>query len=375
MRLHVRLFLLMLCFLMLVSCSSAQLVKEAASHKLSIKEKEEISVSFFTNKTIIPNQSEGQSFHGVVDWYDNDSVLYLGQEGSFSNIYTYDLFSGKSNLFYSSEHLISEVSSNESNTLFAVQSVQTNQKTLLQILDREGEEFFRWDGYVDRVQVMWHPLKDKELILSVLEKDWTFSVLHVNIVTGNLTPIDVDNPFVQWVDNDHIAYLNWYQDEQSFTAPVIITDVNSMEVEHTLQDFFAIFSFPHYLLGLSSIGPSHDLAQFTFYDSMTLNEIVQMTVPVLQTYSEQQWIPNYSFDSHNEIFYYFRPIHSGNISKYDNDFELTSFSLRDQEEKVIHVSERNVPLKVSPDGSLCIVGDRLENVIIFESGQLVPLFM
>ncbi|WLR49780.1 hypothetical protein LC040_10715 [Bacillus tianshenii] len=370
-----RFFLISLGLLMLVGCTSPDDAQSAPRSKKITVMKEAVTGTFFSNQTVMPYEAVMENFQSFVEWFDTDTVLFLTQQDETSRIYKYDLFTGKKALFYSSKAPITQVDSNYSHSYFAIQTVHRNQEKSLIVLNDKGKEAFSWRGFAEGLQTIWNPYQQEKVLVSMILKDWQFSVYETDVQTGHMAELNVANPFVQWVNRQTLAYLNWNQQEPDFSAPLYLVDIPTQQETKALENVYAAFSFSGVMLAISADGPKQQFVDFTFYQSESFQPVASLKAPVLQTFSEQMWIPQHVYDRTERTFYYMKATYPGDISSYDGKFELTSFSLEDEQEKKVREFERNVPLKISPGGTWCLIGNRYEEIINLKTGKVFSLLL
>lgn len=114
-------------------------------------------------------------------------------------------------------------------------------------------------------------------------------------------------------------------------------------------------------------------SNYRFYDSMTRSNISKLQVPILNTYSEQWWIPNHTFDYQTTTFYYMKPDNSGDLYHYNDGYSLMAFDLLTETERKILNFDQDLPLRLSPNGRWLLVGYQLEKVIDLESHDIHSL--
>src|SRR5699024_6263111 len=88
----------------------------------------------------------------------------------------------------------------------------------------------------------------------------------------------------------------------------------------------------------------------------------QLYMPILNTYSDEWWLPFHAFSEQDQTFYYLRPKYSSDYISYTDGFELVSFHLQTGEEEVLTVLDQEQPFALSPDYRYVLVGYSYEYI-------------
>lgn len=367
-------FVVIICFF-LYGCSTPDRVVNDASHiKRNAEEKGVISKQFFSKSSIYPiDMTENQDFYSINEWYDENTVIYSVGEKEMASLYLHNLLSGKRDLFYQTNEFIAKIQANANHSLFAVQTLEQSGDSHIRILDKIGKEIFSWDNKIEDLQFMWNPYEPDELVITEFLSYMDFHLLKVNVRTKDVAKISVNNPFVQWTNRNELGFLNWDQNEPSLDAPLLIFNLKTLEEEEWLEHCIMLFTLKDVVITVSLDNGDLNKALYTFYESKTRKKLTETYIPIINTFSEAWWIPSFDFNENKKIFYYMKPKRAGDISEYNEGYELTALSIEDQEEEVLMTIPNNYPIKLSPDGRLCLIGQQLEQVINISNGQLSNL--
>ncbi len=367
-------FVVIICFF-LYGCSTPDRVVNDASHiKRNAEEKSVISKQFFSKSSIQPiAMTDKQDFYSINEWYDEDTVIYSVGEKEMSSLYLHNLLSGKRDLFYQTNEFITKIQANADHSLFAVQTLEQSGDSHIRILDKIGKEIFSWDNKIEDLQFMWNPYEPDELVITEFLSYMDFQLLKVNVSTKEVAQIPVNNPFVQWTNKDELGFLNWDQNEPSLDAPLIMFNLKTLKEEEWLEHCVMLFTLKDVVITVSLENGDLNKSIYTFYESNTRKRLTETDIPILNTFSEAWWIPSFDFDDNKKIFYYMKPKRAGDISEYNEGYELTALSIEDQKEEVLMTIPNNYPIKLSPDGRLCLIGQQLEQVINISNQQLSNL--
>jgi hypothetical protein len=369
-----KLFVVIICFF-LYGCSTPDRVVNDASYIKRIgKEKNVISKQFFSKSSIQPIAiTENQDFYSINEWYDEDTIIYSVGENKSSSLYLHNLLSGKRDLFYQTNEFINKIQANSDHSLFAVQTLEQSGVGHIRILDKIGKEVFSWDNQIEDLQFMWNPYEPDELVITEFLTYMDFQLLKVNVGTQAVAKIPVNNPFVQWTSKDELGYLNWDQNEPSLDAPLHLFNLKTLKEEEWLESCIMLFTLKDVVITVSLDNNDLNKSLYTFYESNTRKRLTETYIPVLNTFSESWWIPSFDFDDNKKIFYYMEPKRAGDISEYNEGYELIALTIDEQKEEVLMTIPNNYPIKLSPDGQRCLIGQQLEQIITISNQQLTNL--
>lgn len=100
---------------------------------------------------------------------------------------------------------------------------------------------------------------------------------------------------------------------------------------------------------------------YTFFEGEKASS--RFEVPILNTYSDQWWIPFHVYGAMTDAFYYVKPKYSGDFINYDGGYELVRFDVSKNEEVNIFQFDEHVPMLLSPNEDLLLFGNRFESIL------------
>ena len=285
--------------------------------------KRDVPHSFFLGSSVIPIDENARVVE-VMNWFDNETILFLEEDMEGSTIYKHHLFTGESSVFFEKEGWIVKVIANVDHSLFAVHVINELDQSEIVILDKQGEKKLTIRDFGEDYSVYWNEYDPVSFILTAYLPDWNFETYFVNVEEEHINPIYLDQSYIQWISADSVAYLKWDELEPSFRAPLYQANVKTGETKLWKEDVIAYTSFSDGLSLSISVDTDYDLySVYTFFDNQ--EKFRQLEVPILNTYSEQWWIPYYTYDNENGIFYFLRPKSSGDFITYADGYD-TSFN-------------------------------------------------
>ncbi|MFA9455785.1 membrane lipoprotein lipid attachment site-containing protein [Halalkalibacter sp. AB-rgal2] len=354
-------------------CSMAELeASPNPTRTMNSSVPKELPSSFLERTNILPFQNVSSSFIEIVDWYNEDHILYLEESDERSYVYTYHLFTGTSELLFETDGWVVDLKGNADQSLFAIQTYSTDNKSTLVVINEEGQIKRIIEDLGEEYSVFWNSYDPTSMVLISFLPDWKFVAYHLDITVDQLTEVDLTHPYVQWLSESTFAYLNWDEFEPSYHAPLVIYHTDTKETTSWQEDIIAFASFTNELsLAVTVQSPDSLYSTYTFYQNQEPYRKIEM--PILNTYSEQWWIPFYTYDSVNDVFYYLRPKYSSDYFSYEDGYELVAYSVKEDSERKITTFDRHEPLSVSPSGDAVLIGDRYERIYDVDRGNMIYL--
>ncbi len=358
---------------LLTACTSGQLESQPSPARLSDQpQKRDVPASFFTGSSIVPI-SAASSFTEVSTWYNDQSILYLQEHDEKSSLHVHHLFTGVTSLFFEIEGWIVDVAPNVDYSLFAIQTINQQNEATLFILDQNGETKMTIEEFGEDYTVYWNPYDQEQFMMMAYLPNWEFDVFLVDANTKETSQIELEQSYVQWLSETNVAYIKWDELEPSYEAPLYQFNVETGEEELWKEHVIAYMSFPDQISLTVSVESVYDLYSiYTFYENQ--EEIRQIEMPILNTYSEQWWIPFYTYNPEERIFYYLRPKYSGDYFSYNDGYELIAYNVLADSEEQLDVMQSHEPMSISPEGDYLLIGNRFEQLYKIEEQVLVPIW-
>ncbi|MBM6617264.1 hypothetical protein [Bacillus suaedaesalsae] len=353
--------LFVLVSVLLCGCSSFQAegMKPASSRESFLANKMQPDVVNERNNLIVPIQSESVKFQSVVDWYNYDHLLYIVNDELGAKVFKHHIYTGNHELFFEITDPIITLQSSPSNDHFLIHTSNSSNEAKLIIVDDKGEVLLDWEVESAELQYVWNPFDENKIFITSFLEDWTFKNYILNMEQKKVDENNLPHPFIQWMSSTTIAYLKW---EDAFTeAPLFLANINGDEEEKLGEQIFAFHSYKDIFLTISA---KNESINFQFSKSSTMEKLHEFTLPVINTYSDNWWIPNYDYDPIKKKFYYFKPITENNEVQ---SLDLISFSIETGEEETILPNMEDQPIKISSDGEKLLLGYQYNTIIELKS--------
>ncbi|TSB46705.1 hypothetical protein [Alkalicoccobacillus porphyridii] len=308
----------------------------------------------------------------VIGWYDKQSLFYLLSEEDSFNVYIHNLYTGEERLFYSAEQSFYRIDASQNADYFALQFFNEENQIEMHMLDANGETAFEPKLIGDEFSVYWSPYQESEFMVVAYLPDWNQEVYHGSITDYEIEPIAVESSYFHWNTPDSIAYLEWGQ-VPSIEAPLKQFNIRTS----TLDDWYGSGLFYANLYRERSLivnqhDENTDELAYRFIDSEAA--ISSISVPVLNTFSEQWWITSFAFDGENDLFYYLKPHHSGDYVSYKEGFELLAYDVYHDTHRKLGEMKSQETLTLSADGNWLLTGEQNQQLIHTLDGQVYSVF-
>ncbi|MDQ0197305.1 YqgU-like beta propeller domain-containing protein [Neobacillus ginsengisoli] len=335
-------------------------------------EKKKASLTDFNGKWKIPISIPEGEFYKISGWISEDQVLYITNHEQTSNVYHYNLLSGKSVLVYKSDHPIVTVQISPSKRYILIQSSPSTYEGVVTVINTKGSEIWKQSIAAYELAFEWNPYNDSEILVSKFNEDWTFKMMLVDLKgSPKASDISLPQPFNKWIDKETLAYINWDNTNPSLFAPLMIKELGDEKEKTISPAVFQFTAFRHLLLTITVNEQDKSKAIYSFYDKEK-RPISTFTIPQLTTYSD--WlVPFNDYNDKKQEFISFRPLKSTEFDSYTEGYQLVSYDLKKGSSKLILGALKNEPLNFSPSGEACLYGNSFEKVIDLKAKKIYEL--
>ena len=332
--------------------------------------KKQVPATFFHRPN--PIYVESGSIIEISEWLDEETVLFLKEEGQISYLQKFHLFTGEEDTFFHIAEPILSVIANSDRTLFAVQT-STSFDSPIYIVDKNGTLRFQLTEFGEDFSIYWNQYSPKDMLIVAYLPNWEFEVYQLDAEKRKIEQLPLEQTFFQWLGPRELGYLNWSHYEPSYYAPFYRYDLDKKEKIKLEDEIIAFFSYSNYWRLMVSVDTIYEMnSTYRFYQHQHL--MYEMKVPILNTYSDQWWVPYHVFDERIQTFYFLRPYYSSNFFEYNDGFELVATNMATGVEKVITEVAMHAPIQLSPDGKWILYGNQKEFLIETETGTTWRLF-
>ncbi|MGJ7921360.1 hypothetical protein [Neobacillus sp. LXY-4] len=309
----------------------------------------------------------------IAGWIDDETIVYYTNFDQGSSLYTYNIFSGKSEKVLESPEPILEVIISPSREKLLIHSSSSSEQGIMTVINDEGKILTRKTILSSELAFVWNSFNEDRILVTSFDEQWDFTVSILHIQSQEFKEsLLTKQPFAVWLTSDEWLYLDWDLDDLAFFAPVIKQNTAETKVEQVhLTNVFQLFAFQDVLLTLSIDGEDKNEAVYSFYSNQ-LKLLQTFKLPQLTRYAD--WlIPFHDFNDQHHQFITFRPLSSGSADTYKEGFQLVRYHLDVKKEEVILEDMENKPIQCSPNGDLCLYGYQFENIIDLRSKKTVSM--
>ncbi|MEH7109501.1 hypothetical protein [Bacillus sp. JJ1764] len=354
--------------LLLTSCASKDPVKPKISAK---NEKSNTSVMSGENSWKLPIKIPSGEFYKVAGWASNEQFVYITNQGQTSNVYLYQLSTGKSELIYQSDSPIVTAQISPSQKYILVQSSPTSYEGIVTIIDLKGKVKRQETIACYELAFEWNPYNENEIIVEKFNEDWTFALYLLKINSEPMIQLDLPQPFTKWLADSRLAYLKWDENNPKLFAPLAVKDLNTGEEKTLFTEVMQISTFKNLLMTITVEKKDQSEAVYSFYNK-ELEKVYMFSIPQLSKYSD--WlVPFYDYSEKKGQFITLEPKTSGEADTYMDGFNLVSYKLQPANKKTILEGLKNEPLSFSPSGEFLLYGNSFEKIISVNTKKIYAL--
>lgn len=362
------LFVIIISITLLSSCTD---VKTLSGDKVKKAARPETTYSKESIHLPLP-LAEGE-FSKVIGWLSDDTIVYVTNINQGSNVYTYQLLSGKQKQIYKSNLPIVSASISPSRDKILMHASSESTAGTITIIDQEGNNLVEKTIDSAELSFVWNSYDENLLLITAFNEEWQFNVSLLNIETKKLSDsLHVEQPFIDWIGKDEIVYLDWDLNEPTFFAPLVKKKIKGEKGDIVdLENVFQIEGLKGMLLTISIDENKPDQAVYTFL-TKDLKPVTSFSIPHLTRFSD--WlVPEHDYNQDQKQFYTLKPLSSGAADTYGDGFQLVRYQLDNKDEKLLLGNLENKPICVSPNGEFCLYGYGLENIIIFDTKEVLSM--
>ena len=364
--------LLLLFLLVFVGCEKEK--SSISQPPVNQNKKVEINSQILTARDLkenLPIPIEEGEFEKVYGWMDGRTIVYSTNIQNYSNVYAYNLAEGKNRLIKKVESSISSLHISPSGEYLLIRSPVSPTEMMISVIQKSGEELYSEKIEASDVAIEWNLYNEQRVLISTFTEDWQSQTFDLSIADKKRTEIEVSNPFSYWYGENGLIYLNWNPNDLSLFANVFTKDLSSQVEKEVLSSIFQMDTFKRSIMTIKIDQDPLSEASYHFYDQ-ELKLIGSFKTPVLTRFSD--WlIPYYDYNEKKNTFISFQPIENGEVSTYNQGFQLFKYELNRNEKKSIMEGLENEPLSCSPEGDICLYGYYFEKLIDLDRKIVIKL--
>ncbi|WP_368297193.1 hypothetical protein [Cytobacillus firmus] len=321
------------------------------------------------NKSIKTIRIKEGEFQGANGWLNNDQIVYTVNDSAASRIYAYSLFSGEQELLYESSHPIASVTVSPAGKYILIRSSPGTYEAALTVIKSNGKVVWEENVTGFDFAVEWNPYHEESILIASFTENWDFTPYHIDIAKGTLAELNLREPFAKWGDSNHLIFLDWDSENPSLFAPLVKQSIAGNNETLVEEDIFQFDAARDRIMTITVNADQSDQALYTFMDN-DFKELASFSIPHLTRFSD--WlVPYYDWTPRGIIT--FQPLYSAESDMYAGGFQLISVESETGDKEVLFEDMENAPLSCSPNGKACLTGFYLEELIMTDRKEVIPL--
>jgi hypothetical protein len=360
--------LLLIITIFLTACTNKQNTKPKPPEE---KEKQDEPLPEEKIDWVLPITPPEGAFYKVAGWLSERQLLYITNQEQTSSVYQYELYTGKSVLLYKSDQPIVTVQISDSKKYILVQTSPSSYEGMITIINQNGTELFEQSLASVELTFEWNPYKESEILVAAFNEDWTYRMYLLDIVDKRAEELSLPQPFIKWISENQIGFLEWEEASFSLYAPLMSMNLNDMTEKPILPEVYQFSTFQDLLMAVTVDKENQSQSTYTFFDNEN-EPFYSFSMPLLSVFSG--WlVPYYDYNQKEGRFVTLQPLSSGDADAYSEGFQLISYDIKKESSEVIMEEMKNAPVSFSPSGDALLYGNRLEKVIDLEKKEIYEL--
>jgi dipeptidyl aminopeptidase/acylaminoacyl peptidase len=362
--------LLILTLLISSSLLSACSIQQNAKPKDSEDNKKQNNKPSHTGDWKLPiNIPEGE-FYKVGGWVNDYQLLYITNVEQTSTIYLYDLLTGKSKKIYKSEVPIVTIQVSPQKKYILVHSSPSTYQGKVTIISSEGSELFEHSFASYELSFEWNPSNDSEVLVSAFNNDWTYQMELIDIGKRTTTELSLSQPFIKWLSDEEMAYLQWDDNQPALTAPLMVQNLKTNKVETLFSEVLQFTANRESIMTITVANQDQGKSIYSFFDQK-LKSLFSFSVPNLTIFSG--WLVPFFDLNETGRFITLEPVNSTEADSYSDGFQLVVYDIPKGSNQKIMNGMKNEPVLLAPSGNATLYGNKFEKIIDLTSKKIYNL--
>lgn len=311
------------------------------------------------------------SFNKLAGWFSDDQVLYITNLEQTSYLYLYQLATGESELLYKSEEPIVNVEISPDFKHILIHSSPSTYEGIITIIDSSGLEITRKSFPSYELVFEWNPYNGSEILITSFFEDWTFQMQLLDIKNKKTRDVSIKQPFIKWLREDEIVFLDWDDENPSLLAPLVSKNLGIEDERTIFPDVFQFSTFQDVLMTIGVNKQDTLQSSYSFF-TKELELLFSFSMPQLSMYSGW-FVPSYDYNLSSGEFITFKPLRSGEADSYAEDFELVSYDVKKGTSTLILEGMKHEPIMFSPSGKALLYGNQFEKIIDIKDKKIYEM--
>lgn len=160
----------------------------------------------FIAREMIPLLLDQEKYIQTVGFISNSEVIYITHENGYSNIYRYDLLSGKSTLLNKVEEPVIQAFMHPSKKFIMLHCSDSEESAIVKMMSVEGQIMFELAIPSKEIYLNWHPENQELLFISAFNSDFSFTSFVYDGKKDSQVIVDLPTPFASWLNEEELVY-------------------------------------------------------------------------------------------------------------------------------------------------------------------------
>lgn len=359
-------FILLIFASLLTACS----IQQNAEHKAPESSGKQNTIQTETEKWKLPIAIPEGEFYKVGGWVTDHQLLYITNLEQTSTIYLYDLLTGKSEKIYKSEVPIVTLQVSPSKNYILVHSSPSTYEGKVTIISSEGSEVLEHSFTSFELSFEWNPYNESEILVSAFNNDWTYQMELIDIGKGTTTELSLSQPFIKWLSEEEMAYLQWDENQPALTAPLMVQNLKTNKVETIFSEVLQFSANQPGLMTITVEDQNQGTSIYSFFNQ-ELKPFFSFSVPNLTLFSG--WLVPFFDMNEKGQFITLEPVKRGEADAYSDGFQLAVYDIKKGSNSIILNGLKNEPVLLAPSGNATLYGNKFEKLIDFSSKKIFEL--
>ncbi len=346
--------LFIFCIMFLQACTETEKSPEVPPDDIS-EQPTSANENDITNN--IPSiHLERNKFHSVIGWLSDDEILLILVDKGEWILKSYSVTKEEWKEIYRTKTPVIQGMIHPSKEMIVLHTSNNSSSAEVQLIHMNGvvEQSLYFESaelYMD-----WHPTDPNLIAFTAFYEDWSYNSVVYNGHTQEMEAIDVENPFVKWLDSENLMVFDWSETS---------LDGSNLK-QYSIADHSIKATEWSNIIDVQNLGDSlvyiqidEENMQFKYHlVNKSSGKSFDWVSPAVSNYSE--WvIPTISIISPNS-FIAFQAKEKGNKDETNEKSIIGMYSI-EGEKQYGEIIER--PIDCSPNGMICLGGYEKEQWI------------
>ena len=348
--------LFIFCILLLQACKETEKKLVVSPDNSLNHHTSESEMDTTASKVDVPSiHIERTKFHSVLGWLSDEEILFVLVDKGEWILKSYSVTKEEWKEIYRTNKPVIQGMIHPNKEMIILHTSNNSSSAEVLLLHTNGvvEQSLSFESaelYMD-----WHPTDPNLIAFTAFYDDWSYNSLVYNGHTKDMQAIDVDNPFVKWLDKENLMVFDW--DSSSLDGSNL---KRYSIVDHSLKntEWSKIIDVLNLGESLLYIQVDEENMEFKYHLVNNNGKSFDWTSPAVSNYSE--WVvPTISIISSNSLIA-FQSKEKGNKDEAKEKSIIGKYSLEGKKQYG-EIVER--PIDCSPNGEICLGGHEKEQWI------------